>query len=100
MSRRYYSSVSATEICAFWGIVIAVALLVVTAFLRMFGANLGTIASILDLVAKIALLVAVALPAYGYVRGRAMGWKVTYWVALILYIVFIVLGAGFITISK
>ena len=99
MSRRYYSSVSATEICAFWGIVIAVALLIVTAFLRIFGASLGTIANILDLAAKIALLVAIALPAYGYVRGRSVGWKVTYWVALILYIVFIVLGAGFIVVK-
>ncbi len=87
---RGYSSNTWAEICAFWGIVIAVALLIVTAFLNIFGASLGMIAVILDLIAKMSLLIAVAGPAYAYVRYKKIGWKVTYWVALVLYIIFIV----------
>ena len=83
---------SITKFCAFWGIVIAVVLLVLTAIFNAVGGSLGMIGSISDLVAKIALAVAVAFPAYDYVRGKAKGWKIVYWIALILYIVCIVLG--------
>lgn len=79
------------RLCAFWGIVIATALFVVLAILHLVGASLGIFETILDLVAKIALLVAVAIPGYDFVRGKRIGWKVTYWVALVLYIVFIAL---------
>ncbi len=79
--------------CAFWGIVIAVVLLIVTAIFNALGGSLGIIGTIFDVLAKAALLIAVCIPAYSYVRGRSIGWKVTYWVALVLYIVFIVLGA-------
>ena len=84
-----------TKFCAFWGIVIAVALLVVTAIFNAVGGSLGLIGSIADLVAKIALIVAVSFPAYDYVRGKSKGWKIVYWIALVLYIVCIVLGFVF-----
>lgn len=79
------------RLCAFWGIVIATALFVVVTVLHWVGASLGNVETILDLVAKVALLVAIAIPGYDFVRGKRVGWKVTYWVALILYIVFIAL---------
>ena len=87
-----------TKFCAFWGIVIAVALLIVTAIFNAVGGSLGMIGSIFDLIAKIALIIAVAFPAYDYVRGKSKAWKIVYWIALVLYIVCIVLGFVFIII--
>ena len=46
------------------------------------------------MVSMIALLVAVAFPAYDYCRGRGKNWKIVYWVALVLYICGII-GIGF-----
>lgn len=80
-----------TKICAFWGIVIATTLLIVNAIIHWAGGNLGLVGAIFDLLAKIALLLAVAFPAYSYVAHRKVGWKITYWVALVIYVVFIVL---------
>lgn len=80
-----------SRLCAFWGIVISTALFVVLTILHWIGGNLGTVETILDLIAKIALLIAVAVPGYDFVCGKRIGWKVTYWVALVLYILFIAL---------
>ena len=83
---------SLTKFCAFWGIVIAVTLLIVTAIFNAVGGSLGLIGSIADLVAKIALIIAVAFPAYDYVKGKSKAWKIIFWISLVLYIVCIVLG--------
>lgn len=84
-----------TKFCAFWGIVIAVALLIFTAIFNAIGGSLGMLGSLFDLVAKVALIIAVSFPAYDYVRGKTKGWKIVYWIALVLYIVCIVLGFVF-----
>ena len=72
---------SFVKLCAFFGLIIA-------AFLFVFGGLFSgsTAGSILEIIGKLALLVAVAFPAYGYVRGKAKVWKIIYWVALIVYI--------------
>ncbi len=46
------------------------------------------------MVSMIALLIAVAIPAYDYVRGKKQGWKIAYWAALVAYICGII-GIGF-----
>lgn len=81
-----------TKFCAFWGLAIAAVLFVVTAVLNIIrnlanitSSGLNTCISIFDIVAKVALLVAIGLPAYGYVKGRSKGWKIFYWVALAIY---------------
>jgi ABC-type glycerol-3-phosphate transport system permease component len=79
------------KFCAFWGMAIAAILFVVGGILNWL--NLGTIASICNLIAQIALAVAIAVPAYGYVRGRSKGWKIFYWIALVIYIFGVVFGA-------
>lgn len=84
------SEKSFVKFCAFWGLGIAAILFVVTAVLnvvnRLITVNgLGSVISVFDILAKVALLIAVAVPAYGYVRGKSKGWKVFYWVALIIY---------------
>lgn len=89
---------SFTKFCAFWGIVIAVALLIITAIFNAIGGSLGILGSLFDLIAKIALIVAVAFPAYDYVKGKTKAWKIIYWIALVLYIVCIVLGFVFVIV--
>lgn len=81
------------KVCAFWGILVAALLFVARGILGLFDISIGgTIMSIFDILGKLALLVAVALPAYGYVRSKAKVWQVIYWVALVVYIVGCVLG--------
>ena len=103
MSRRY-STVSWTEVCAFWGMVIA-------GFSHFFGglfralvnwafsdSNAGrvlnNIANILQLLGNIALLVAIALPAYQFVKYKTKGWRIFYWVSLVLFILGVVFGVA------
>ena len=79
--------------CAFWGILIAATVFVVGGILSLIDPNgLGTIINILDLLAKVALLVAVAIPAYDWVKYKKVGWKVTYWIVLAVYVFGVVFG--------
>lgn len=66
--------VDIVKLCAFWGIFIAAILFVASGILGFFDlGNVGTtIISVFNLIGKLALLVAVAFPAYGYVRGKGM----------------------------
>ena len=101
MSRRT-SSFTWVEFCAFWGMVVA-------AFAHFFGGLfnalvkwvfgdskaagvLTRIAGICSLLGNIALLVAIALPAYQFVKYRSKGWRIFYWVSLVLFILGVVFG--------
>ncbi len=77
--------------CAFWGILVTAILFVVSGILTW--CNVGAqIVSIFDLLAKIALLVAVAIPAYDWVKYKKTAWRVTYWIALVIYVFGVVFG--------
>ncbi len=80
-----------TRGCAFWGILVTAVLFVVGGILTWCGVN-SQIVNIFELLAKIALLVAVALPAYDWVKYKKTGWKVTYWIALVIYVFGVVFG--------
>lgn len=101
MSRRYYSN-TWSEICAFWGMVIA-------GFSHFFGGLfralvnwafksgavhdiLTTVINVLSLLGNIALLVAIALPAWQFVKYRTKGWRVFYWIAFVLFILGVIFG--------
>ena len=47
---------------------------------------------ILGLVAKVALLIAIAFPAYHFSRGCKTVWRVIFWIALVIYVLGCVLG--------
>ena len=78
--------------CAFWGILIAATVFVVGGILRWIPGIGDTVVNILDLLAKIALLVAVSIPAFDWVKYKKVGWKVTYWIALAVYVFGVVFG--------
>lgn len=80
------------KLCAFIGILISAIIFVVSAILSWVNADLGPIAGILNLVAALALLVAVAFPAWDYVKYKTKGWRIVYWIALIIYIFGCVFG--------
>ena len=99
---RGYSSSTWTEICAFWGMVVA-------GFSHFFGGLfnalvrwvfgnsdfahiLTTIANVFSLLGNIALLVAIALPAWQFVKYKTKGWRIFYFIALVLFIVGVVFG--------
>ena len=48
--------------------------------------------SILTLLGNIAIIIAIALPAWRYVSGKSKGWKVFYWIMLVVFAFGIVLG--------
>lgn len=90
-----------TKFCAYWALAIA-------AFTYLFGgllnliietvnhlssataASLRTASEIVTLLGTIALVVAVALPAHGYVRGKKKIWKIIYWIALSVFVLGVV----------
>ena len=101
MSRRA-STFTLTEICAFWGMVVAA----ITHFLgglfhalvRLFdiGGILSSVANICQILGNVALIVAIALPAYQYVKYRTKGWRIFYVIALVMFILGVGLGIAII----
>ncbi len=70
---------------AYVAMVLAIALLVVSAIVP-------SIAGVLGLVKDLALLIAVAIPAYYFTRGKAQWVKICYFIALVCFIVAALFG--------
>lgn len=104
MSRKYYGSHTWTEICAFWAIVISgfaylfggVVKFLISVIQSLKASNtaaiLNSIYNVITFLGNIALIVAVAIPAWQYVKGRSRAWKAVYWIALIGFALGAVLG--------
>ena len=90
-SSKTYTNNDIIKFCAFWGMAIAAILFVVGGIMSWAGVGLSLV-SIFNLLAQIALAVAIALPAYNYVRGKKKGWKIFYWIALVIYVFGVVFG--------
>lgn len=91
ISPKTTSKSSFTKFCAFWGITLAATLFLVNGILKLL-TNLGvesdglnSCMSAFDFIAKLALLVAVGIPAYGYVRNKKLGWKIVFIIAIVFY---------------
>lgn len=99
---KNYSTGRWAELCAFWGMVIA-------AFTHFFGGffkalikwffegkpiagTLTRIADICSFLGNIALIFAIAIPAFRFVSTKGKGWKVFYWIALVMFILGVVFG--------
>lgn len=52
----------------------------------------GVIVTALNTVAQYCLLIAIAIPAWMFVRGKRKGWKIFYFVVLAVYIAGTILG--------
>ena len=78
--------------CAFWALLIAGILFLVKLILNVVEAKLGKFEDIINMIVAIMLGLAIALTAYKYVRGKSKGWKIAYWVMIILYFVMAMCG--------
>lgn len=78
------------RLCAFVGILISAVLFVVGAILNACG--LGNATGVFNFVAQLALLVAVAFPAWDFIKSKGKVWRIVYWVALVIYIFGCVFG--------
>ena len=78
---------------SFISIVILGILVLVNALLPAIGVNLsGTLVNLLLTVQQVFTLIVIGFFAYGFVCDKAIGWKVTYWVSLALFVAGIVLN--------
>ena len=79
--------VDLTKFCAFWGMAIAAIMYICSGVISLIinfvnklsseTANaLSLTVSIFTLLGNIAMIIAIGLPAYGYVRGKTKGWKI------------------------
>lgn len=98
-SKRAPSKSSFSKFCAFWGITLAAVLFVTNGILKIIErfledeeilAGFNSCMAAFDFIAKLGLLVAVAIPAYAYVSKKKLGWKITYIFAIVFYAAFCV----------
>ena len=57
------------------------------------GATLQRVCGILSLLGNIAIIIAIAFPAYSYVRGKNRTWKILFWILLGVFVLGVVFGA-------
>ena len=102
MSRRYTGTHTITELCAFWAIVISGFSYLLGGVIRLIKtlikdaphtlSIINSIISVFTFLGNIALIIAVAIPAWQFVKYRSTGWKVVYWIALVGFALGAVLG--------
>ena len=107
MARRSTHSVrerhSLTEICAFWSMTIAGCAFLFGGVIRFIvsliknisdktASTLGQVYTIFSFIGQIALIIAIALPAYQFVKYKSKSWKVFYWIMLVVFAFGVVLG--------
>lgn len=84
------------HLCAFLALSAAAILLVIGPLLgwllRETGG--GVIVTALNMIAQYCLLIAIAIPAWMFVRGRSKGWKIFYFIVLAIYIAGTILGVA------
>ena len=75
------------KFCSFWALVLAALLIFVYNVLPQIGINItGKVFGILGLIKDVALLLGIAFGAYAYADSKGKGWRITFWIAIILYL--------------
>lgn len=89
------SNAGFSKFCAFWGITFAALLFLVNGILQIItkiakNVNFDNCITGIDFASKLLLLIAVAIPAYGYVANKKIAWRVVYAAAIVFYAFFCV----------
>lgn len=107
MAKRSHTThserVDITKFCAFWGMAIAAIMYICSGIINLIIRFVGSLSSktagalsqavsIITLLGNIAIIIAIGLPAYGFVRYKTKGWKVFYWIALVIFALGVVFG--------
>lgn len=86
------SNYSIVKFTAFWGIIIAGIAGVITFTLKLLSlcgvviAWGNKVANIFSFVSQIAIFISVVLAGYAYSRGKSKGWKIVFWIFVVLAI--------------
>ena len=95
--RTVITNGSIVRTCAFWGMAVAAVLYLVSGIIalidRFAGTSLSQIVGIFSLLGNIAMIVAIAFPAYSYVSGKSKNWRIIYWILLAVFVLGVVFGA-------
>ncbi len=95
---------SVVNICAFWAMVIAALAYIFSGLVAFLisvfesirasksAATLSTLVHIFTFLGNIALIVAIAIPAWHFVRGKNKSWRILYWICLVVFALGVVLG--------
>lgn len=92
-----------TSFCAFWSLAISAIMYIAGGVIRFIkwlwnnidpevGTSLEKVSGILLFLGNVALIIAIAIPAYNYVKGRGKGWKIFYGISLAIFILGVVFG--------
>lgn len=93
-----------TKFSAFWSIGISAILYIasgIMSFIIWLGndkmdeqvkGSMGTASGIMTFIGNILIIIALGLPAYGYVKGKSKGWKIFYWISIAIFALGIVFG--------
>ena len=93
-----------TKFCAFWALAISAFMYIFSGLIDFIirkvenlgasktGEFLSTLSGITRFLGNIALIIAIAIPAYAYVRNKKKGWKICYWIALVIFGLGVVFG--------
>jgi hypothetical protein len=87
-NNKKYSGNDLARICAFVALMLSAILWVILAIPGIDGNVKGTLSFVKD----IALLIAIAIPAYKFAKSLGKTWVIVYWVVMVVAIVFLVLG--------
>ncbi|MBE7090590.1 MAG: hypothetical protein E7363_01590 [Clostridiales bacterium] len=75
------------KFCSFFALLLAALLIFIYNVLPEIGITMqGKLLGILSLVKDIALLLGIAFAAYAYADNKGKGWRITFWIALVLYL--------------
>lgn len=91
------------KFCSFWGMSLAALFYIFGGILRFIisvvknlsdktANTMGQIVSIFEFLGGVAIIVAIALPAWRYVSTKSKSWKVFYWIMLAVFAFGVVLG--------
>lgn len=96
MAKKTKKSTSTNDFmraCAYFALIIAAALYLTTGLLNYFDiSGFDSVLSALNLVAELCLAIGIAFSAYEFTCGKAVVWRVLFWIALIVYVLGCVFG--------
>ena len=83
-----------SKFCAFWEIIISAILFLLKLIFDLVGGSLGTVGTVMGIIAAIMLGIAIVFPAYSYACSKGKTWRIICIIVFILYFVLAILGSA------
>lgn len=79
--------------CAYFALIIAAAIFLVNGIFNYFEiSGFEKLLSVISLIGQLCLAIGIAFSAYEFTCGKAVVWRVLFWIALIVYVLGCVFG--------